>query len=199
MQRGKRLFVSSALCCALFLIISAHGANAQDRSSREYITGGYITGTVVGINGRLAGRTSNFTLRINGYTTDDEARQFQSALQSGGQDRLLDVMRRTSEKGRLQINNRVGIPIQAILTTPTETGTKVTLIYERTVRFYELRYGTRSQDYRFGYMELFLNRNGTGEGTLIPAARIRVLDNGTWEVENFGEFPARIMGVRARR
>jgi hypothetical protein len=62
-----------------------------------------------------------------------------------------------------------------------------------------MRYGARSTDYRFGYMELFLNRNGTGEGTLIPAARIRVLDNGTWEVENFGEFPARIIGVRARR
>jgi hypothetical protein len=199
MKRGKRLFVSSALCCALVLIISAQAANAQDRSSREYITGGYITGTVVGISGRMAGRTGNFTLRINGYTTDDEARQFQSALQSAGQDRLLDIMRRTSEKGRLQINNRVGIPVQAILTSPTETGTKLTIIYERTVRFYEMRYGARSQDYRFGYMELFINRNGTGEGTLIPAARIRVLDNGTWEVENFGEFPARVIGVRARR
>jgi hypothetical protein len=137
-------------------------------------------------------------LRINGYTTTDEAQQLQSALQSGGQDGLVKAMRKI-EKGRLQINNRVGIPINAVITTATETGTKVTIIYERTVRFYELRYGTRSQDYPFGYMELFLNRNGTGEGTLIPAARIRILDNGTWEVENFGEFPARIMGVRARR
>jgi hypothetical protein len=106
---------------------------------------------------------------------------------------------RKNEKGRLQFNNRVGIPVNAILTTATETGTKLTIIYERTVRFYELRYGARSQDYRFGYMEIFLNRNGTGEGTWIPAARIRVQNDGTWEVENFGEFPARVIGVRARR
>lgn len=198
MSRGKTAKWSSLICCALLLVVFSQVAEAQDRSSREYITGGYITGTIVGIGGRYAGRTGSFTLRINGYTTPDEAQQFQSALESGGQDALLNAMRKT-EKGRLQINNRVGIPITAVMTTATETGTKYTIIYERTVRFYELRYGARSQDYRFGYMELFLNRNGTGEGTLIPAARIRVLKDGTWEVENFGEFPARIIGVRARR
>jgi hypothetical protein len=198
MSKGKRVGLSSAICCALFLVIAAPSAIAQDKSSREYITGGYLTGTVVGISGRLAGRTGSFTLRINGYTTTEEAQQLQSALQSGGQDRLLSAMNKI-EKGRLQINNRVGVPVNAIITSATETGTKITVIYERTVRFYEMRYGARSQDYRFGYMEIFLNRNGTGEGTLIPAARIRVLDNGGWEVENFGEFPARIIGVRARR
>lgn len=198
MSKGQRVGLSSVICCALFLLIAAQTVVAQDRSSREYITGGYITGTVVGIGGQFAGRTRSFTLRINGYTTTDEAQQLQSALQSGGQDGLLNAMRKL-EKGRLQINNRVGIPVNAVLTSATETGTKITIIYERTVRFYEMRYGTRSSDYRFGYMELFLNRNGNGEGTLIPAARIRVLDNGTWEVENFGEFPARIIGVRARR
>lgn len=198
MSKGQRVGLSGVICCALFLVMAAQVSVAQDRSSREYITGGYITGTVVGIGGRFAGRTGSFTLRINGYTTTDEAQQLQAALQSGGQDGLLNAMRKL-EKGRLQINNRVGIPINAVLTSATETGTKITIIYERTVRFYEMRYGTRSADYRFGYMELFLNRNGTGEGTLIPAARIRVLDNGTWEVENFGEFPARIIGVRARR
>jgi hypothetical protein len=198
MNKGNLIRLWGALCCACLLIVFAHSTNAQDRSNREYLTGGYITGTVVGIGGQYAGRTGSFTLRINAYSTPDEVQQLQSALQSGGQDGLLNAMRKM-EKGRLQVNNRVGVPVGAILATATETGTKLTIIYERTVRFYEMRYGARSQDYRFGYMELFVNRSGTGEGTLIPAARIRVVDNGTWEVENFGEFPARIIGVRARR
>jgi hypothetical protein len=79
-----------------------------------------------------------------------------------------------------------------------EGGERLTVIFQRNVNFYELRYGTRSQDYRFGYAEIFLDRDGRGEGTFIPAARIRLRDGNTWEVEDFGVFPARLMGVRAR-
>jgi hypothetical protein len=199
MNRGKRAGLSGAICCAFLLALFANAVQAQDRSSREFITGGYITGTYVSLGGiRTRSRTGPFTVRIKGYTTMDEAQQMQTALQAGGQDRLLDVMRKM-DKGRVQFNNRVGVPITAVMTSATETGTKVTIIYERTVGFAELRYGARLQDYRFGYMELFLNRNGRGEGTLIPAARVRMLGDGTWEVENFGEFPARLLGVQVRR
>jgi hypothetical protein len=44
---------------------------------------------------------------------------------------------------------------------------------------------------------VFLDGRGRGEGTFIPAARVRLRDGNTWEVEDFGVFPARIMGVRA--
>jgi hypothetical protein len=76
--------------------------------------------------------------------------------------------------------------------------TKVTVIFERNLRFSELRYGTRSSDYRFGYAELFMRPDGKGEGTLISAAKIRLREGDTWEVEDFGTFPARLMGLRAR-
>ncbi|PYS79535.1 MAG: hypothetical protein DMF66_02415, partial [Acidobacteria bacterium] len=79
-----------------------------------------------------------------------------------------------------------------------EGGTKLTVLYQRTINFYELRYGARSEDYKFGYAEIYLNRNGTGEGTFIAAAKVRLRDGNTWEVEDFGEFPARLMGLRSR-
>jgi hypothetical protein len=46
-------------------------------------------------------------------------------------------------------------------------------------------------------------RTGRGEGTIIPAARIRFRNgrNGgmdTVEIEDFGTFPGRLMGVRMR-
>jgi hypothetical protein len=49
----------------------------------------------------------------------------------------------------------------AIIADPWgEGGTKLTVFYERRINFYELRYGTRSQDYRIGYVEIFLDRSG---------------------------------------
>ena len=78
-----------------------------------------------------------------------------------------------------------------------EGGTKLTVLYQRNVSFYELRYGARSEDYRFGYAEIYLDRRGEGQGTLIPAAKVR-LEGNNWVVEDFGEFPARLLGLRAR-
>jgi hypothetical protein len=91
------------------------------------------------------------------------------------------------------------VPANAIIATQEADGeTKLVVIFERTIRFSELRYGTRSSDYRFGYAELYLRPNGEGQGTLIPAAKIRLRDGGTWEVEDFGTFPARLLGLRVR-
>jgi hypothetical protein len=36
------------------------------------------------------------------------------------------------------------------------------------------------------------------EGMLMPAARVRLRDGDTWEVEDFGTYPARLMGLKVR-
>lgn len=183
------------LCClaALSLFQAASVVNGQSRSS----AGEYIQGTVVGVGGRLGGRTRPFELIINRYTSPEEVQQLNAALQSGGQDELLRVLSKMSA-GRIIIGNGVGITANAIISTPQENGRKLIVLYQRNVSFYELRYGTRSEDYKFGYAEIFLGRGGRREGTFIPAAKVRLRDGNTWEVEDFGEFPARLLGLRVR-
>jgi hypothetical protein len=156
----------------------------------------YITGTVVGVGGRFGGRTLPFSLIVNRFTSDEEVRQLNSALQSGGQDELLRVLSRM-DAGRISIGNGVGVDANVIINVPQENGTKIVVLYQRNINFYELRYGTRSEDYKFGYAEIFLRRRNS-EGTLIPAAKVRLRDGNTWEVEDFGVFPARLMGLQAR-
>lgn len=154
-----------------------------------------ITGTVVGISGRLAGRSLPFKLIINRYTTPEEVQRLNTALQSGGQDELLKVLS-TMDAGRIQIGNNVGVTTNAIISTPREGGSKIIVLYQRNINFFELRYGTRSSDYKFGYAELYLSGSQAGEGTLIPAARVTLRDGNQWEVEDFGVFPARLMGLQ---
>jgi hypothetical protein len=153
-----------------------------------------IDGTVVGISGRLAGRTLPFRLIVNNYTSGGQISELNSALDRS-EDELLKTLSKMNA-GRIQIGNNVGVEANAIIAVPWENGTKITVIYQRNINFFELRYGVRSADYRFGYAELFLDRNGHGEGTFIPAARVRSR-NGQWEVEDFGVLPARLLGLRA--
>ena len=163
----------------------------------EGIAGRTITGTVYFMSGRRPGASMPFTLIINRLTTPEEVSQLNSALQAGKQDELLRTLSRM-DAGRIQIGTGIGVPANLVMVTDQGDGrTKLTVVYQCNLQFAELRYGTRSVDYPFGYAELFVGR-GENEGMLIPAARIRLRDGNTWEVEDFGTFPARLMGLRVR-
>jgi hypothetical protein len=184
------------LACALFFCVASvlppAAAGQSERGGRVY-----VQGTMVGVGGRYGGRSLPFNLIINNYTSPGQVQELNDALQRG-QDELLRSLTRM-DAGRISVGNNVGVTANAVIASPgPDGGTKLTVLYERNVRMFELRYGTRSADYRFGYAEIFLDRRGRGQGTFIPAARVRLRDGNTWEVEDFGEFPARLMGVRVR-
>jgi len=180
----------------IVVLISQHVSQAQPGT----LAGRTITGTVYFINGARSARAPNaprsttFRLIINRLSTADEVNQLNSALQSG-QDQLLSVLTRMNS-GRIQIGPNVGVVANSIIESQEGDQTKVTVIYQRDVRLSELRYGARSADYRFGYAEMYFG-TGSNEGMLIYAARIRLRDN-QWSVEDFGTFPARLMGLRVR-
>ncbi|HEX8292833.1 MAG TPA: hypothetical protein VF570_13835 [Pyrinomonadaceae bacterium] len=187
MRRSRTVFLLAALC-----LVAASAASAAAQASRQY-----VQGQVVGIGGRRAGLNRSFSLTINSYTSAGEVQRLNDALRSGGQDELLSVLSKLNA-GRVSIGNDVGVRANAVIATPAaEGGTKLTVIYEREVAIFERRYGTRSQDYRFGYAEIYLDARGRGQGTFIPAAKVKLEGDNNWVVEDFGEFPARLMGLRS--
>ena len=185
------------LVVVLLLGIAVFNPATNTLAQGEGLAGRTITGTVYFISGRRPGLSLPFTLYIKRITTSEEVSQLNSALQAGKQDELLRTLSHT-EAGRIQIGSNVGVPANAILVSDQGNGrTKITVIYQRNLRFSELRSGARSVDYPFGYAEMYVGR-GDNEGMLIPAARVRLRDGNTWEVEDFGTFPARLMGLRVR-
>lgn len=186
MRKRRGVFLLGALC---LVAASAVSAAAQARQT--------IQGQVIGIGGRRAGLNQPFRLTVNNYSSADDVQQLNQALRSGGQDELMRVLSRLNA-GRVSIGNNVGVTANAVIATPTaEGGTKLTVLYERNVAIFELRYGARSADYRFGYAEIYLDARGRGQGTFIPAAKVKLEGDNNWVVEDFGEFPARLMGLRS--
>ena len=187
------LFVILVLVFGTTTLYPATTATVQDDA---YI-GRTITGTAYFIGGRRPARSLPFRLVINRISGSDEIDRLNTALQSGGQDDLLKTLSRM-DSGRIEVGNGVGVRANAIIRTDDGEGrTKLVVLYERELRFAELRYGARSADYRLGYAELHVGR-GENEGMLIPAAKVRLRDGNTWEVEDFGTFPARLMGLQVR-
>jgi hypothetical protein len=186
MRKRGLVFTLAALC---LVAAAAESAAAQSRQ--------YVQGQVVGIGGRRAGLNRTFSLTINSYSTADDVQRLNEALRTGGQEELLSVLSKLNA-GRVSIGNNVGVRANAVIATPSaEGGTKLTVLYERDVAIFERRYGTRSQDYRFGFAEIYLDARGRGQGTFIPAAKVKLEGANNWVVEDFGEFPARLLGLRS--
>ena len=186
---------------ALLGLLLAFGSTAfylpASVSAQDAFAGRTITGTAYFIGGRRPSRSLPFRLITKRTTTPDEVERLNTALQSGGQDELMKTLSRM-DAGRIEVGTGVGVTANVIIRSDDGEGrTKLIVLYQRELRFGELRYGARSSDYRFGYAELYVGR-GANQGMLIPAARIRLRDGNTWEVEDFGTFPARLMGLQVR-
>ena len=175
----------------LLLAIAAYG---QDTT---------FTGTALiygsGLNTRTT--TRSFTLKIKSETSDAEAKRLVGILQDKGQDSLLDEIKK-ADIGTFSLDGQIGRTINAVRIADMDGKKRIRVVFERWIGFGELRGGYRSVDYPFSYIELLVDpRTGKGEGTFIPAAQIRFKSkngNEQVEIEDFGTFPARLMGVTMR-
>ena len=186
--------------CATQLSFGAAILLVGTAASSVYAQRGTVfTGTAVIYGSGLSTRTitRGFTLTITGRTSNYDAARYLRTLESGGQDALMREIG-SNELGRFSLSGSVGQPINAVLIDRDGDETVIRAVFRRWIGFGELRRGLRSVDYPFGYVEVRIDRSGRGDGTIIPAARVRFRGGNTVEVEDFGTFPGRLMGVRMR-
>lgn len=181
-----------AIGLGIFILTIATASYAQ--------RGTTFTGTAVIYGSGVSTRTvtRSFTMIVNGRSSSAELKGYVSALERDGQDALLREMD-DGDLGRFSLSGSVGQRLNAVIVDQDNGETRIRAVFERWIGFGELRRGLRSVDYPFGYVEIRIDpRTGRGDGTLIPAARIRFRNSNTIEVEDFGTFPGRLMGVRMR-
>lgn len=177
-----------------FILVAASAAHAQ-REGRTTFTG---TAVIYGTGANTRTVTRQFTLHITGQTSASEVAHHLSTLESGGQDGLLRSID-DNDLGRFSLGANVGLPLNAVLVDNYEGRQRIRAVFARWIGFGELRYGRRSTDYPFSYVELLLDpRTGRGEGSYFQAARIRSRPGNTIEIEDFGTWPSRLMGITMR-
>ena len=189
MKGFQKFSIIFFVLCALFLSNQSISAQARE----EY------KGTVISFNGPRLG-TAFFNLRINGQTSDEDARRYLGILQESGQQQALDAIR-NQNLGTFSIGNGLGRTINVVRESTVNGQRRIFVVFERWTQFAELRGGYRSLDYPFGVIELYFDSNsGKGSGTYIAAARIRFdRDNNQVEIENFATYPAKLTNVTMSR
>ncbi|MBA2378533.1 MAG: hypothetical protein H0V76_03035 [Blastocatellia bacterium] len=190
----NRYFKPAVLTLLLF-VFGAVGADAQ-RFDR-------YQGTAVafGVGPRAQMVSRNFDLRLERRTSEAEVARYRDILRDQGHDALWRELS-GNDLGTVGFGGRLGPRVVAAIDRTEGTQQRLMVIFERWLGFGEFRAGARSLDYPFGVLEMvFDSPNASGDGTFIGAARIRLgRDRATneeqIELESFGTFPGRLMGVR---
>lgn len=158
-----------------------------------------IEGTLVNQGGPFSTlfQAGYFALDIRSYSSDEEAKACFEALRGGGQKALLKKLWKIKEVGYFKVSGSLGYPLVLIRSQPTPDGRVIRAITNRPIAPQE--FGTRSEDYPFGYIEIFVPTEGKGTGTLIPMAEITFTEKATLTVESYGTMPFRLIEVDVKK
>ncbi len=195
----KRITIN--IVFAAFLVLGAIAGPAYPQwEGKATFTG---TALIYGSGMNTRNVTTTFTMHLERVTAPGEAERLLSVLEDKGQDGLLRAMS-NNDLGRFSLGGRLGEPLRAVVVDDHDGMKRIRAVFQRWIGFGELRRGYRSVDYPFSYVEVMIDpRTGQGDGTFFPAARIRFREANnsrpdTVEIEDFGTFPGRLMGVRLR-
>jgi len=193
----KRLLILLLLAAgSLMLPLSAAAQNNEEGYAKEV-----YTGTLLNMNGRSA--STGFTLTLTSRTPDEEAQRYLAILADGGQDDLMKAIRKNN-LGFIAATGHTRRDLLVIREAQVNGKRRIIAAFERWLGFYELRAGNRSLDYPFSIIEIYFDEKGRGTGTFIGLAQVKIArDKKTeqlrLELESFGSFPAKVMGVMRRK
>ncbi len=199
MSEQTRAVFLATLCGSILLTLFSSTSQADPNNDAPRLAREEYTGTIQGVGGSMGGISRPFTLVIDSYTSNAEATRAVQILESQGQDGLQKEIGK-QKLGTFAVSGQLGRDLNFVQESQGAGGRRVTILFERWLNMFEVRYGTRSEDYPFTYIELFVDRSGKGEGTIIPAARIYFdkKQQNQLNVESFGIYPARLSGVKLR-
>jgi len=195
---GKILRVARYWLTLGFLVVLPAGPAAQESSGQQGPREQYYA-VAQATSGAASGASRQVTFYIDGYTSDTDTHNFAVILKKDGPAALVKAMNQV-DVGRVAPTGRTGTVVSMIRSRPFPDGRRrVMMVTNRTIAFFESYNATRTKDYPFGVVELLLNKDGKGTGSLIVAAKIKFTKSDSIEIENYGIDPIRLVNVQREK
>jgi hypothetical protein len=141
--------------------------------------------------------TIAFDFFVYTYTPDDELKSLVGLFNTQGEAGVQKAFSKMKERGRVSTNLRPsqgGVKFVRSSTSANET--VIRMATERILSFPELTGDTAVGKYRVSVVELHLDAQGKGEGTLTYAAKLKFNAEGELQVESYNAAPIPLRNVR---
>jgi hypothetical protein len=195
---------TGASCLAFLALLLLSGACASGGATVPAIERFTAFAVNLGVTpgpGAARARAGIVEIAINRWSTEAERDKLVAALQSGGQQALLQALQSAPAVGYIRTPDSLGWDLHYAHQTVAADGSRhVFLATDRLIHMWEQIYQTRSVDYPFMLIELQLDSTGHGEGRLMVASKI--VPNAAMklvQIENFSTEPVLLEDVRAQK
>ncbi len=159
--------------------------------------------TAVAVNMSNVGRAgaSRLDITINRWSTDAERQGLLTTFVEKGPEKLLDALQDAKPVGRINAPGTLGWELRAARYAPLpEGGSRIILVTDRPINFWEARAQPRVSDYPFTLIEIRLKPDGSGDGKASIATKITYnKKTQTIELENYASEPLRLNDVKIEK
>jgi hypothetical protein len=168
-------------------------AAAQTQGDKEEFT------AVAVVNNNLGAGAGTVLMRVTRWSTDAERTRLVNALIEKGPTALLDELRKMRPVGTIRTPDSIGYDLRYAHQTPAaEGGRRIVIATDRPIGFWEARNQPRTIDYPFTVIQMQIDRDGKGKGTLSYATKIMAREK-TIELEDFATAPVMLTQIEARK
>ena len=157
--------------------------------------GAHYSGVLIGTGGVSGGASMWIDMYVDEFTTNEKALEYLTVLRDNGQDVVIKELSK-KDIGRVVAPTGGNVPIAVARKIESETGTIIRLFIARRMLFLERYEMTRSTDYPVGLIELMLDKDGNGQGAVVAAAKVKITNEGSFELESLGNQYVKIANVR---
>jgi hypothetical protein len=183
-------FIKSLTLITCIMLLAATASMAQTPPER-------LTGRIV--NTGSGGGSAHFTLQIDQLTPDAEMARLRTLLEEKGEQDVIKSMEKMPVIGWLRVADSIRYNVAVIESIPIPDGGRIIrVVTNRSLAFGEVMHTTRSRKYRFGIVEVMLGPDGTGEGSVLAAARFNFNKEGDLEIESYGIGPVQVLNVQTK-
>ena len=189
MARPLRTCLAAAAIVAAFALL----AFAQTNGTPER-----FTATAVNMD---RGGSGTLEIVVNRWSTDAERNKLVSTLLDSGENKLLDALQSTQKVGYIRTLNSIGWDLHyASRRALPDGGEQVVIATDRPIGFREAANQPRSIDYPFTVIEMHLNADGEGTGTMSVATKVMAdKETRTIQLENYGTTPVMLTSVKREK
>jgi hypothetical protein len=174
---------------AIMLLLSCALA-AQTHGTPEKFTAVAIA------NNNLQSGAGTVLMSVERWSTDAERDKLVTTLRTKGPRALLDELQNMRPVGRIRTPDSLGYDLRYAQQTRGEDGGRnIVIATDRPISFWEAWAQPRSIDYPFTIIQMHLDRDGRGTGTMSLATKVLAYGK-TIELENFASAPVMLTEVR---
>src|SRR6266540_1102775 len=175
------------------LLLACAAAVAQSQSQALAGEPEDISAAIIA-NNELASGLGTVQIRINHWSTDADRTRLLTMLRESGPQALLRELQKLPAVGTIRTPNSIGYDLHYARQTAVGDGRRIVIATDRPIGYLEATNQGRTLDYPFTLIQMQLDSQGKGTGTMSYATKIVVNDD-MIELEDLASAPFRLTNI----